>query len=267
MTRIRTLPYLGGKYYNAKWINENLPSGTQHLYVEPFAGMANVFLIRERNHVEILNDINSRITNWYKVLRDNPEPLLNRLKITEYSRDVFNEAIEKLEDDDPVIRAWAFMVSVQGNVVHTDNNHSFAVTFSFSKRGGKALAFENLKVKMRLLIKRLQAVQIENKDVGDLLDRIKNFDNTVIYCDPPYYSANVHHYSYTDFDINRISEMLLVQKGKVAISGYGEEWDHLGWRSIEKETWLHALGKFTDEKTEKQKRTEKLWMNYSQDEL
>ena len=76
----------------------------------------------------------------------------------------------------------------------------------------------------------------------------------VVYCDPPYYSTD-RRYTENDVDIQALTDALLEQKGQVAVSGYGEEWNHLGWRVVEKEVRATASGK-------NQVRTERLWMNY-----
>ena len=55
-----------------------------------------------------------------------------------------------------------------------------------------------------------------------------------------------------------MTDLLLVQQGQVAISGYGQEWDHLGWTRSEKESRFV----FNGETSISESRVEVLWMNY-----
>jgi len=57
------------------------------------------------------------------------------------------------------------------------------------------------------------------------------------------------------FNVDAMVEILRETKARVAISGYGTEWDMLGWQKHEKEvirTLSHA----------KMKRVEVVWTNY-----
>lgn len=59
-------PIYGGKYYYAKQIIDAFP---QHrVYIEPFGGAANVFLQKPHSEVEIFNDLDSEIVNFFRVL-------------------------------------------------------------------------------------------------------------------------------------------------------------------------------------------------------
>ena len=56
----------------------------------------------------------------------------------------------------------------------------------------------------------------------------------VIYCDPPYPSANTTPYRYGEVDPAVYIPVLQAQKGAVAVSGYREEWSGLGWQCFER---------------------------------
>lgn len=63
--------------------------------------------------VEVLNDLDQRIVNLYRVLQDRDKfrELLRRLIWTPYSRAEFARALATLKDPgaDDVSRAWAFL--------------------------------------------------------------------------------------------------------------------------------------------------------------
>ena len=74
--KLSALAYLGGKSVNAtqstgRWIHSLLPiSNTRSIYVEPFCGMCGVLLQRPPLGCEVINDLNSRLINWWRVIRD-----------------------------------------------------------------------------------------------------------------------------------------------------------------------------------------------------
>ncbi len=58
--------YYGGKQMMAKYILPNIPK--HKTYIETFAGGAAVFWLKEKSHLEILNDTNGELINFYEVV-------------------------------------------------------------------------------------------------------------------------------------------------------------------------------------------------------
>ena len=72
-----------------------------------------------------------------------------------------------------------------------------------------------------------------------LLGKIALLDYAVVYIDPPYATAETSAYRYPDIDTHRMGAAIMAQKGNVAISGYADEWDFLGWNRHEMDVaWL-----------------------------
>lgn len=88
--------WYGGKYSHLKWLLPQLPE--THRYIEPFGGSGSVLLNRNPSPVEVLNDLDSDVTNFFKVLRDNRDELLEKIALTPFSREEFEHAIEKQGD-------------------------------------------------------------------------------------------------------------------------------------------------------------------------
>src|SRR5207253_4211774 len=80
----------GGKRYLAKWIIEQFPA--HRIYLEPFGGGASVLLNKPPVEVEIYNDLDLRITRLFRVLRDQGEDFLGRIRLTPYSQVEFETA-------------------------------------------------------------------------------------------------------------------------------------------------------------------------------
>ena len=68
-----------------------------HTYVEPFGGAASVLLNKPPAAVEVYNDLDQRITQLFRVLRDNGKELQRRL--TPYSEVEFGNATEPTTDE------------------------------------------------------------------------------------------------------------------------------------------------------------------------
>ena len=105
---------------------------------------------------------------------------------------------------------------------------------------------------------RLRGVQIENRPAVDLIPRF-NFQNVLIYCDPPY-MLNTRHGKQYRYEMDaeeheRLLALLLAHKGPVVISGYETELYNdmlVGWKHFETTAYSQACSK----------KKEVIWMNY-----
>src|SRR5215218_6162647 len=66
--------WYGGKFSHLNWLLPLLPEA--HHYCEPFAGSAAILLNRSPSPVETYNDIDGEIVNFFRVLRDKHEALV-----------------------------------------------------------------------------------------------------------------------------------------------------------------------------------------------
>src|SRR5438094_3452164 len=82
------LPYIGGKRNLAKQIIALFPKHTT--YVEAFAGGAQVFFRKEPSKVEVLNDLDGEIVNFYRVCQNHYEELLRYCRFSLVSRKWFD---------------------------------------------------------------------------------------------------------------------------------------------------------------------------------
>src|ERR1700734_3582568 len=102
------LNYIGGKNRLAKIIIERIP---EHVtYVEPFSGGAQVFFHKTRSKVEVLNDLDSQLVNFYRVCQHHHTELIRFMRQMPVSREWF-QTFEKagLEGLTDVQRAARFL--------------------------------------------------------------------------------------------------------------------------------------------------------------
>jgi DNA adenine methylase len=260
--------WYGGKYSHLDWLLPLLPPA--HHYCEPFGGSAAVLLNRPPAPVETYNDLDGEVVNFFRVLRDQKEALVEAIGLTPFAREEFSLAVSL--DDSPstdLERARRFFVrarQARTGLAQTATLGRWANCKNTSRRGMSGVvsrwlgSIEGLpEVALRLL-----RVQIENRAA---LDVIRLYDDraTLVYCDPPYphdSRGDSHAYGFemSDMAHRELADVLHACKGRVAISGYRcALMDELygGWRRADAPAKLcHSV------KTERQ---EALWMNYDAD--
>ncbi len=84
--------WYGGKYSHLDWLLPLLPYTTH--YCEPFGGSAAVLINRKPSPVETYNDIDREVVNFFRMLRDKQDELLQAIALTPFSREELRIASE-----------------------------------------------------------------------------------------------------------------------------------------------------------------------------
>ena len=256
--KYRSLPYYGGKrgFGKGEWIAGLLPWEKHSCYIEPFAGMAGVLLARPPVNIEMLNDRNGRVVNWWRVVRDFPGEFGRLVEHTPLSRDEFRWACGAVDDQalPDIRRALAFHIIVNQCLTHGDNR---ATSGCWIRRFNPAISkpVRHSAGDIASLAERMRNVQLENSDALGLLERTADCDYAVIYCDPPYPTSDTSPYAWGNLEFDRLADLLRSQRGAVAVSGYPGEWDCLGWAVERKQALRRNISGGGDS------RTEVLWRN------
>ena len=82
------IPWMGGKSRLARRILARF--GEHECYCEPFAGGAHVFWAKERSKVEVLNDLDGHLLNFYRVVQRAPRRLARLVAAMPHSRALWN---------------------------------------------------------------------------------------------------------------------------------------------------------------------------------
>ena len=224
-------------------------------YAETHAGMIGILLKRGPAGIEIVTDLNPRIRNFWLTVRDRGDELAEKLAWTPYSEVLYHDAIDTIDEGDELQRAIKLAIVLSMSFMHGDGTKGSFVRHW--KTNGVAIT-RNAWNRIPELQARVQGVEILGIRAVDLLRRQADNPQAVIYVDPPYRTADTSHYGVVQHDYEEMLEALQAQKGQVAVSGYRDEWDELGWQRLERTAALHAGGR--GERSGK--RTEVLWINY-----
>lgn len=210
------ITYYGGKQSLVKHLLPLIPS--HKIYCEPFFGGGALLFAKEPSEVEVINDINSEVVNFFKVAKTNFSELQKEVIGTPHSREAYSRAKAVYQWTDmfsEVKRAWAFWVLTnQGFAGSVDS-------WGFGKENSKEKALANKRNNfLEHYAKRLDAVQIENHDAIKVIERCDTKD-TFFYCDPPYINSDMGHYSdYNETDYRNLLDCLVKVKGKFLLSSY-----------------------------------------------
>lgn len=212
------LSYYGGKQNLCSEILTHIPD--HKLYCEPFIGGAAVFFGKHPSLVEVINDTNSELINFYRVVQNDFVSLEKEVRISLHSRRLHNDAGVIYNNPhmfSEIKRAWAvWVLAIQSFSSMLDGSFGYdkAKNTTTKKINNKRLTFtEDLAI-------RLQNVQIECTDALRIILSRDGADS-FFYCDPPYFNSNCGHYDgYSESDFENLLKVLSSLQGKFLLSSY-----------------------------------------------
>lgn len=258
--------WYGGKFSHLDWLSPLLPMTPN--YCEPYGGSAALLLNREPAEVETYNDLDGDLVNFFRVLREQKDELIEAIGLTPFSKEEFRLAIKYPNGDgiSDLERARRFYIrarQVRTGLAQTASEGRWAHCRNTSRSGmsGSVSRWLGAVEGLPEIAHRLLRVQIENDEAIKVIRRYDSV-NTLFYCDPPYPhetrgDANAYSYEMTNEQHEELAEVLNSVEGKVALSTYQSEFiDRLyeGWHKIiAPKKIIHSV---------KQIRQEVLYTNY-----
>lgn len=262
--------WIGGKYEIAPWICSRFPG--HKTYVEGFGGAAGVLLHKEPSAVEVYNDLDKELVNFFRVARERPEDLARGLLLSPYARSEF-EVAKALEGDD-LERARKFAVVARQSMGGVWGR-AWSAVVGHSRRGmgSSNSRWLNLPEDILAIAGRFARVQIESLPALDLIRRYDRKD-TLFYLDPPYLPATRQEGLYRyEMAVDKHVELLALLarvQGKVVLSGYASDlYDEAlrGWWREVRQVTCRSNVKASGQLSDRPKREEVLWMNFEQGSL
>ncbi|GHV78204.1 restriction endonuclease subunit M [Spirochaetia bacterium] len=249
------LSYYGGKQQLATRILGMIPE--HQIYCEPFCGGAAIFFSKEPSKVEIINDTNGEIINFYEVLKRDFPALEREIEISLHSRKQHRQArviYDNPDMFDRIKRAWAVWMLANGSYgCMLDGG------FGYDRTGGtsKKLANKRSGFTADYAI-RLQKVQIECCGALRIIHS-RDTPETFFYLDPPYVGSDQGHYDgYTQMDFDAPLGILEAIQGKFLLSSFhntslAKFSRRKDWHTVEfrlSSSMTHGNGKTVREKVE-----------------
>jgi DNA adenine methylase len=265
----------GGKTYLYKKIIEQF--GAHRIFVDAYAGGGNVILNNKPCDVEVYNDLNMDISNFFYVLREHKKEFIDKLRLVPFSQVEFRRAQKEIEkgkeserrtslDEGDVSSALNHFIIWRQSFGGAGKTWSCATTRARGAMAGDVNAWWTAIEGLGDIVARLKRIQILCMPA---IDVIRKFDHqeALIYCDPPYVhstrskgSTDTYFGEMSDAEHMELAEVLKACKSKVVLSGYPSklyEGLYKGWRTVEFDIANHAAGG-----KKKGREIETLWINY-----
>lgn len=248
------LKYPGAKNTLAPWIVSHFVPHVH--FLDSHSGSGAVLLAKEPAPHEVFNDLDGRLVNAFRVVREQGDALAALIEMTPYSRAEYYASYEASHD--PVEDARRFFVRCW-------MAHGFKpyCRTGWRHNGSKSVQpvtrlWDKVPDAIRATMRRLKNVEIECMPALALIERYRTSD-TLIYCDPPYVLSTRAHkkiYAYESSDAEHLTllDALDAHPGPVVLSGYRSQlYDErlTAWRRVERGV--------QDQKG--QTRIECLWLN------
>jgi DNA adenine methylase len=238
------LNYYGSKFRLAPWIIKHFPK--HETYVEPYAGGASVLLAKGPSYVEVYNDLDNEVVNFFVQLRENPDELIRQILLTPYARWEYEiSLLEGLLLGD-LERARRFFVrswlSFSGSRSKIATGWRYQIS---NARGGKMTEDFARVDHLFDIAMRLKKVQIEQDEALRIISRFDS-PETLFYVDPPYpaetrskkWAKQAYSFEMNTQDHQELLDLLSQVDGMVIISTYANdlyEKELDGWmRSVSK---------------------------------
>lgn len=210
--------YYGGKQNLVSTILPLIPIHTT--YTESFVGGGAIFWSKPKSEVEIINDYNRELINFYECVQNEFVELEKMVRISLHSRSLHNDATVVYNNPhmfSRLKRAWSIWVlASQSFSSMLDGSFGYdKIKGTTSKKiTNKRNAFtEDLSI-------RLQNVQIECTDALRVITS-RDHKDAFHYCDPPYFNSDCGHYDgYTKEDFEILLKTLSNINGKFLMSSY-----------------------------------------------
>lgn len=226
---ISPLIWLGAKRLHLEKILSYFPE--HRTFCDVFGGGGSVILGKRPSPIDVYNDLDGRLANFFRVLSDEKKmkELQKRLRNTLYSRKVWEEAKEMQNSDlDDLVRAYCFFVVNRQSFAGLGESWGYDVAgLSNGEYARPVMNFHSAIERLEKTHKFLRKIQVENLDFRNLIKRYDR-EETLFYLDPPYdlnsrSTAKSYDFDFSDSDHKDLVNLLLNIKGMVLLSGYETE--------------------------------------------
>lgn len=253
------ISYYGGQQRSLKNILPLIPD--HDLYNEPFAGGAALLFAKAPAKINVINDINGELMNFYRTVVTDFVELNIEIMKTLHSREQYRMAEFVYLNPglfSNVKRAWAvWVLSKMGFAGKLNGSYGYCKTDSDSMTrkvlNGKNHFCEEMK-------ELLEKCNIENDHAFKVIKRYDT-ENTFHFLAPPYINTNMGHYDglFKEADLIELLELMTTLEGKFMLMMFPDK----SIRKYAKENgWtIHKIERIiTASKLKDKQRIQEEWM-------
>lgn len=222
ISEVKSTPikYWGGKQQLVPRLLKMLPE--HKTYCEPFFGGGALFFAKPISQVEIINDLNDNMINFYKMLKRRNRELFNEVETTLFSEFQHKQAVQLWKNgmsENEIMRAWAVFV-----LSHQSFSGIIGSSWAYSPARNQARRWDNVKKEFdERYARRLELTQIFCRDAVAVIEACDTPD-TFHFVDPPYINTEMGHYDgYTESDFQSLLNVLSKVQGKFLLTTYPSE--------------------------------------------
>ncbi len=235
------LRYPGGKFYGLKSIMPYLKINHKE-YRETMIGGGSVFLAKEYVNINWINDIDSDLINFYKVIKNDADKkqLYTLLENETASKDRHQE-VRDLKSKNKIEKAFKFFYL---------NRTSFSGIMVNPRWGymlGSSVTPDRWTKIIEPVSQKLKNTKITNLDFKKVIENKSKFsnDDVLLYVDPPYFDAskNIYNNQFTKKDHSELCRILKKSKFKFVLSydNFDEVIDMYDWAYVDKSDWTYFM--------------------------
>ena len=241
--------YAGGKFYARKLISEHLIS--TEVYCEPFACGASVFFYKEKSPINILNDLDDNLIDVYKVIRDNPQELIDVLaKFAPPSRESHYYYKNEYNPSTLIEKAarWFYLNRISYSGIMQPQNCYFGYGDKYSMQP------KNWPRNILRTSEKLQNIELRCSDAIECIHSMP--DGALLFVDAPYFNADQDKF-YTCFfsreDHMRLCEALKKEQHRLKLFITYDDCDEIRemysfMPNIYSKEWNYCISRTDDQK-------------------
>ncbi len=206
------MSYIGGKHRLAKRLVALFPPHVT--YCEVFLGGGQVFFRKEPSKIEVINDIDNEVVNFFRCAQQHHEELCRYLRFVLLSRQWFhifqNQNPATLTDIQRAARFFYLQKNCYAALVHGRHYAAKVVSPPGFNADRLPEILENAHT-------RLARVQIESLPFQEFIPKFDR-PTTVFFCDPPYWRRKLYNYNFSDDDYLTLANLLQSIRGKFVLT-------------------------------------------------